>query len=90
MLKAFVVAFHCRLPLTVRSTMPTTWSTTTVVPAGITTELAALGTAPFAHVAVLDHNPPAATAVAVFGNKRFMEKVPGQGLNGVGQVSNIM
>ena len=70
--------------------MPTTWSTTTVLPEGITTVLAASGKAPEAHVAGLDHNPPAATAVAVFGNKRLIEKVPGQGLVGVGQVSNIM
>ena len=61
-----------------------------MLPAGITTELAALGTAPFAHVAGLDHNPPAATAVAVFGIKYSKEKVPGQGLFGVGQVSNII
>ena len=61
-----------------------------MLPAGITTVLAELGTVPETHVCGLDHKPPLIVAVAVFGNICVNEKVPGQGLTGLGQVSNIM
>ena len=49
-------------------------------PAGMITELAALGTTPETQVAGLDHRPPVAVAVATFATNCVIEKVPGQGL----------
>ena len=61
-----------------------------MLPAGITTVLPAFGVTPETQVCGLDHKPPIAVAVAVLGKICVNEKVPGHGLLGVGQVSNIM